>query len=257
MSYCRIGFTILILTVMVLLSSGLAVADCDLFIEDIRLQDSATAKKIVIVVGNNGNQFPEKNVPCQIQIVAEVPDSNEKPVTINELLPYGNLAPGSFFTKVIEKYNVKKSINVTVRIDPANIIKETSESNNTREKKLVVLQEPASGKGGLPNLEISRLYPVPYSGNRVYFRVHIRNSGNAFPGSDFNVVMKWTPMTGGQPNIWKQKEKMYPPGSEVILSSGYIKINPGQVYNFEVTIDPENRVQESNEADNVKMIAYP
>jgi hypothetical protein len=242
---------------MVLLFSGLAIADCDLFVEDIRLQDFAMAKKIIIVVGNNGNQYPEKNVPCQIQIVPEILNPGEKPVTLNEILPYAKLTPGGFFTKVIEKYNVKKSINVTVKIDPGNIIRETSEVNNLKEKKLVILQTPTTGTGALANLEISRLYPVPYSGNRVYFRVHVRNSGNAFPGSDFNVVMKWTPMTGSHPNIWKQKEKMYPPGSEVILSSGYIKINPGQVYNFEVTIDPENHVQELNEADNVKMITYP
>ncbi len=247
----------LFLVVLFTSASDVFAQSPDLYIEEIRYVVVGNRTELKVGVGNNGDTFPDKDVEVEVKINQSEPGS--PPVNFRKVhaCPLNLLKPRQIHYFTVKIPRMEKPFTAEVTADFNNRISEKNENNNRKQRRIAPPVSGAPAAGGPANLKIGKFYAVPYSGGRVYFRIHILNTGSAFPDADFSISLEWSPGEPLSGNKWKRKSKDHPPGSEVILTSGYIHAEAGKPITFTVTVDPENRVKETNEADNKRSIIYP
>jgi hypothetical protein len=228
----------------------------DLYIDDARMIQDQNGRFLKISIGNNGPVFPEEKVEVEFIFRRIPPDGGKIILQKNIIIPYDRLAPASLYDVELKEGIPAGAFILNIKIDPRNKINESDEKNNIS-RKVFSLQET----GFLPtnkqcNLAIGKFYVVPYYGNKVLLRIHILNLGNLTPDNDFLVSLFWEPSLPGDKNSWQLKARNHRPGSEVIISSGYIILPNSGTITFKAVIDAEGKVKESDKQDNQKTLVY-
>ena len=130
----------------------------------------------------------------------------------------------------------------TARVTPSN--------TTTAPEQASLPQLPVGSQDELPNLVITDIYY-----DEPYIRVDYVNSGGSRVSADF--IKSWSsPQKSFGGNTF-YRSQVPPPGEERSsggLTIGLIKGEKGKPISVTVEIDPENRVAESDELDNAKMV---
>lgn len=228
----------------------------DLYIDDARLMLEQNAGTLRISIGNNGAGFPEEKVELELIFRALPADGgrilHQEKITI----PYDKLAPGNIYDIDIKEGVPQNPFVLNIVIDPSNKTAESNENNNTFRKVFTPSPAPGSMEDRQCNLAIGKFHIVPVYGNKVLLRIHILNLGTLPPANDFLVTLTWDPSSPSDKNSWHMKARSHPPGSEVIISSGYIILPKSGAVTFKAVIDPEGKIKESDKQDNQKTLVY-
>jgi subtilase family serine protease len=141
-------------------------------------------------------------------------------------------------------------------VDPRNIISESNENNNSKSVQVDVLV-PDGAAGQKPDLIIVSFNFFPENAttaDRISVSMRFRNQGAGvavFPRGTAYVEFT-NPKTGNQIKWNMSLDMAYAPGEE--FSSGQNMFNPQELpagnYTTLVRVDPDNRIDESNENNN-------
>jgi len=228
----------------------------DLYIDDARMIQDQNGRFLKISIGNNGPVFPEEKVEVEFIFRRIPPDGGKIILQQSIIIPYDKLAPASLYDVELKEGIPAGAFILNIKIDPRNKINESDEKNNISRKVFASLETESLPVDKQCNLAIGKFYVVPYYGNKVLLRIHILNLGNLAPDHNFLVSLSWEPSVLGDKNSWNLKAKNHQPGSEVIISSGYITLPNSGAITFKTVIDPEGKLKESDKLDNQKSLAY-
>jgi hypothetical protein len=228
----------------------------DLYIDDVRMIQEQNGRFLKISIGNNGPVFPEEKVDVEF-IARHIPRDGGKIILQQSIvIPYDKLAPASLYDVELKEGIPAEAFILNIKIDPRNKINESNKKNNISSKVFPSMETKSLPADKQCNLAIGKFYVVPYYGNKVLLRIHILNLGNLAPDHNFLVSLSWEPSVSGDKNSWSLKAKNHQPGSEVIISSGYITLPNSGMITFKAVIDPDGKIKESNKQDNQKTLVY-
>ncbi len=180
-----------------------------------------------------------------------------------------DLAPGESTVVPAEVADTVYTVgahHLTVTVDAGNVLHETDESNNHAEIDITV-GEPGPLVGPAPDLTVENLtLPAEILASRrdksSYLQLMIVNHGDAaaaVPGDAIHTRTTWTGPTVGsidrQSGLGEVVELA--PGASWPTSTSVREcdLRPG-LYTCTITVDPNNRIQESNEDNNTLTFSF-
>lgn len=172
-------------------------------------------------------------------IITELEPGPEKAKQVKVELDTRNLTPGLY--------------EIRVTLDPANVIPELNETNNVQTARVAI-----GGAVGLVDLAATSLtltpnQPVVSRGQTVRFSAVIANLG-VVPSGPFSVEFSYRNLLGalGTDPVFSRQTVTNLDGSArttLVAQLNTISLSPG-TYEIAVTVDPENRISESDETNN-------
>ncbi len=172
-------------------------------------------------------------------IITELEVGPDKAKQVKVELDTSNLVPGLY--------------EIRVTLDPENVIPELNETNNMQTARVAI-----GGAVGLVDLAVTSLtltpnQPTVSRGQIVRFSAVIANLG-AVPSGPFSVEFSYRNLLGSSgtdPVFSRQTVTNLDGGARTTLVAqlNTISLNPG-TYEIAVTVDPENRISESDETNN-------
>jgi hypothetical protein len=172
-------------------------------------------------------------------IITELEVGSDKAKQVKVELDTGNLVPGLY--------------EIRVTLDPENIIPELNETNNVQLARVAI----GGGVGlvdlGALSLTLTPNQPTVSRGQIVRLSAVIANLGMA-PSGPFSVEFSYRNLLsspGTDPVFSRQTVTNLEGGARTTLAAqlNTISLSPG-TYEIAVTVDPDNRVSEPDEANN-------
>jgi subtilase family serine protease/subtilisin family serine protease len=138
---------------------------------------------------------------------------------------------------------------ITVTVDPSNIIAESDESDNMA-SKLLVVTPPIIANLVIQPGDLVFAPPTPTTGDPVTLTATIHNRGT---GAASNVTVLFFDISegGAEPIGEPRSLALLEPGTSQAISVTYNTEEKVGDRRIQVVVDPENTVEESNENDNV------
>ena len=213
------------------------------------------AVTVTVTVLNEGERNASR---VEVQVLDV---TNGAPMPVGDVQMIGGIpSGGSGMVQVVYDTTGKEgSRTLRVVVDPANLIKESSENDNQVDAPLTVAPVPEPGKE--PNLTItgsgvSFTPTLPMPGDLVTVTVVVRNSGE---GDASGVVVRVTDTTDDEP-VQVGDDVIVPAlgaGQTATVTVAYDTTGKEGSRTLTATADPDNSITETNENDNSATVTIP